>query len=208
MKIVPVSHTCALTFTMQYLKIKEETSLFEWFQSNQLQYITDVINKIKIKIDDNIILNTNRKNMICMNTAGIFSGHYTVESYKKIFIRRANRFLYKIKNSEELLFVRLNSHDGTPTSLVELKNFYKSILSINPSLKIKFLLIDVVTLEKDFREIKDEYLTHKFILNIDIGGDRYLKNNKKVSELILKYVNEIGYKTYIVNKEFGDYSIN
>jgi hypothetical protein len=47
--LIPLGFHCNVTYLNQFLRIKTETGLFEWFESGKLQYITDLINT---KLDD------------------------------------------------------------------------------------------------------------------------------------------------------------
>ena len=46
---IPLGFHCNVTYLLQDTHMKRETSLFEWFQSEKLQYITDIVNLIKTK---------------------------------------------------------------------------------------------------------------------------------------------------------------
>ena len=45
--LIPLGCNCNVSNNMQKLKIKKETSLFEWFQSGSLDTINKTINSIK-----------------------------------------------------------------------------------------------------------------------------------------------------------------
>ena len=92
---IPLGFHCNITFLSEELKIKNHTSVFEWLESRKLQYLTDIINIIKNKIDVNIIKGVD-KNIHVLHP-DVYTCHYNIEEYKYIFERRAIRFLNAIK---------------------------------------------------------------------------------------------------------------
>ena len=44
--LIPLGHHCNISFLNSKLCIKKETGVFEWFESKNLQCITDVINTL------------------------------------------------------------------------------------------------------------------------------------------------------------------
>ncbi len=91
----------------------------------------------------------------------IYSVHYSVQEFKEIFIRRAQRFLDKIKSSKSIVFVRTEEHHlMNSSSINDLEEFVKIILTINPEININFLLIDFVDKESDFIKKDLSFLTH------------------------------------------------
>jgi len=197
---IPLGYHCNITFSSQELDIKKETGLFEWLESQQLQYITDIINTIKENIDISIVKNVG-KYIYVLNQL-VYTYHYNIEEYKVIFERRANRFLNTIKKSNELLFVRINPYRKFTTE-DEINNFCQAIRSINPNLKMRFLLINTVdTYENCSRlnekNIPDLELIQRYFLYkncIEEGGkDEYLHDNDTIRNLFREYLIEIGCK--------------
>lgn len=82
--IIPIGQTCNISFLMQNLKIKKCTTLFEWFISNNLKYITDVLYKIENNTDNNIVKQIN--NHICLIDDNIKTQHYKYEEFIDIYI--------------------------------------------------------------------------------------------------------------------------
>ena len=195
---VPLGYHCNITFLTQELNIKTETGLFEWLQSRKLQYITDVINVIKDTIDTietNIIVHSHEK--IYLIHEHLYTLHYTKEQYNSIFQRRAKRFLELIKNSSELIFVRINIYQEFTTE-DEIDKFAETIHSINSKLKIKFLLIDTIdkkecTVELDKSRILNVELVQKYFMYEDCKDDQYLRNNQVIKNLFSSYMSELGY---------------
>jgi hypothetical protein len=160
-EIIPLGYTCGITFSLQTLKVKKETSLFEWFRSDSLSTITKIINEIQKSIDNSIIIQKDNFVGFFDDKSDIYSVHYSLNEFKQIFIRRAHRFLDKIKSSKSVVFVRTEeSHLMNSSSIEDLKEFKKSILSINPELEINFLLIDFVEDESNFKNKELPFLTH------------------------------------------------
>jgi hypothetical protein len=159
--IIPLGYTCGITFSLQALKIKKETSLFEWFRSDSLSTITKIVNSIKENIDNSIIIQKENFVGYFDNNSDIYSVHYSVNEFKEIFIRRAQRFLDKIKTSKSIVFVRTEeSHLMNSSSIDDLKNFKEVIISINPDINIDFLLIDFIDDESKFVKKDLPFLTH------------------------------------------------
>jgi len=205
--LIPLGYHCNITFLMQDLKIKTETGLFEWIESKRLQYITDVINIIKLQIDTDII--KVGINCIYILNEYLYTYHYSIEEYKSIFVRRAKRFLELIQNSSEVIFVRINTHIAEDTSAEEINNFARAIQSINPDLNIKFLLINTIFDEyiqiNPFDLISGIELIQKYIYYKDCKNDIYLRNNKKIQNIFSNYMHQVGYNSNVkTNREFSD----
>lgn len=83
-----------------------------------------------------------KKNLYILDE-NLFSYHYYFDEYINIFIRRTERFLYLIKNSDNIIFIRINPYNKN-TSDEEINIFYNAIYSINSKLNIKFLLINTI----------------------------------------------------------------
>lgn len=183
---------------MKSLKIKHTTSLFEWFEFRHLQFITDIINVIKDGVDTSIIKNnpTCGDSCVYMLHESVHCHHYKLEDYVTIFERRANRFLEKIRNSSTLSFVRVNVV-GHVTTEDEINNFCESIHSINPDLKIKFLLINTVYDESPVTHlntslVKNATLIERFFLFSDCCYDWYLIDIPVIKKKFIEYLADIG----------------
>lgn len=195
---IPLGYHCNITFLSQELQIKKETGLFEWLTSRKLQYITDIINVIKDNIDISI-LNNIGKYIYVLNQL-VFTYHYDIENYKVIFERRAIRFLDTIKKSNELLFVRINPY-GEITTEEEINNFSEAIHSVNPTLKIKFLLINTIDNTTNHTKLDEkciynvEFIQKYFLYEdcIKNGRDEYLHGNYTIRKLFREYLLEAGY---------------
>lgn len=205
--VIPVGYNCNVTMLMQQLQIKKETTLFEWFESCNLQAITDVINSIKTDIDTNIIGGEN--NTVFLINRKIYSNHYTVEGFKPIFIRRATRFLDTLKNTTDVIFTRINVV-GRYTTESELVNFCSAIHSINSDLKITFLLIDIVKTEDQNKPLSIDKLSPSIRLFqrhflVDDCKDRWLRNEPIVHNIFYNYLLEAGYIPSVkCDKKFTD----
>jgi hypothetical protein len=195
---IPLGYHCNVTFLAQELNIKKETGLFEWLETQQLQYITDIINSIKENIDTSIIKG-NDKNLYVLNPL-VYTFHYNIEEYKIIFERRATRFLDTIKNSNELIFVRINRYKAFTTE-DEINNFCNAIYSINSSVKIKFLLINTIDSYENYSRLDEKNipnldLIQRYFLYEDCirdGKDEYLHHNYTIRKLFREYLIDIGY---------------
>jgi|APCry1669189534_1035231.scaffolds.fasta_scaffold08100_3 hypothetical protein len=210
--LIPLGCHCNITCLQQDAGIKRETGLFEYLQSDKLQYITDVVNSLKSGIDTSIIQGSNRD--LYLINKKIFTYHYDLEEYKEIFTRRATRFLDQIRNQKELIFARINAYKSPEDEILftteeEINNFADAIHSINPALKIKFLLIHTTDDEGNYTQL-DETKIHDIIFvqkkfEKKDCPDYYLKQNGKIQTLFLEYLSGLGYdvneKNYV---EFSD----
>lgn len=197
---------------MQSLKIKHETGLFEWFESLNLQHITDVVNSLKNGIDTTIINSNPACSTPCiyMINQTMHTHHYTRDEYVSIFERRATRFLELIRNSSELTFVRINPY-GWKTSEDEINRFCDSIHSITPKLNIKFLLVNTVDNESsairlDASKVQNATLLERYFLHTDCYHDYYLKDIPVIKKQFINYIIETGYTPLESDKLFDDRS--
>lgn len=137
--IIPIGETCNITFLLQKSKLKKHTTLFEWFVSNKLNNITNVLLKIINNTDNDIIKSNDNK--IYIDDYNIYSGHYKYEEFKPIYLRRRDRLLDCINNNNNILFVRFESSINIYTNK-DIDDFINVIKYINPNCdKIKLLLI-------------------------------------------------------------------
>jgi len=205
---IPLGYHCNITFLTQKLQIKTETGLFEWFESKKLQYITDVINNIKNNIDTSIIKGIDKHIYILHES--LYSYHYMIEEYKNIFVRRAMRFLDIIKDSSEIIFIRINPFNAEQTSEDEINSFSDIILSINSNLSIKFLLINTIMRDSTYTKLDKNKINNKCkllektIYYEDCKDDVYLIDNQKIANILYEYMIEFDYINTVNNKIFDD----
>jgi GTPase SAR1 family protein len=204
-KLIPIGQHCNITYSLQKLGLKKETSLFEWFESDSLTSVTKIINLIKNNIDTNIVCGQDYKIFLLHNNSDIYTFHYTVVEYKEIFKRRVERFINDIKNENEILFVRINSYTIS-TSKKEIEDFIESIKSINPELNIKFLLIDTIDKQENFNEIKENNIIHKYFLHSN-QKNIYLHDEPIIHKQLYEYLKDVGYDMQGVNIVFNDRSM-
>ncbi len=199
-KLIPLGFHCNITFLQQDLQIKHETGLFEWLECHKLQYMTDIINIVKTKIDTRIIYGVN-KNLRVLHPH-VFTYHYDLEEYKAIFTRRAVRFLDTIKSSRSLIFARINPLNHS-TSAEEIQKFCTIIHTINPDLEIKFLIIHTVHAPEDHKEfdsalVPNATVMQKYFLQSDCP-DVYLRNNAVIQSQFLTYLTALGFNAHDVS---------
>ena len=192
-KIIPLGAHCNITYLLQKLKIKKETSLFEWFESSSLNAINAAINAIDFdNVDTNLIGGEDKRIELC--NPDIVSMHYTIDDFKPIFVRRAKRFIETIQNNN-LLFVRINL-SYYATTLCEIEQFLAFVRRVNPgaSSNMKFLLISTIESMGDFVPIVHEHVVHKYFLKSDIN-DYIMADDIKIHIILKRYLEEIGYNT-------------
>lgn len=202
--IIPLGFHCNVSFLNQALRIKEETWLFEWFESRNLQCITDVINTLTINPESNIIYGNNRYTYI-LNT-NLFSYHYDIDEYEIMFQRRYKRFINKINKKENIYFVRVNPH-GHNTTKNEIELFIESIKRINPNIKFNFLLIDTIHNDCDINKINIDIhnvtFHHKYFYEKDVN-DVYMRSLTIIYENYKKILEDIGYNINETNNNIFD----
>jgi hypothetical protein len=193
MKLIPLGYHCNITYLTKELGIRQETGLFEWFESKRLQYITDVINSIKNGIDTDIIQGEDY--YIWLLNEYLYSYHYTLEDYKGIFQRRAQRFLDTIRNSTELLFARIQTHLAEDTTAEEIEAFCEAIHSINPNLSITFLLVDTIFKGDELPRLGHTSckLIERLFFYEDCQADVYLRNNPNIRNTFYRFLIDAGY---------------
>ena len=191
--LISLGFHCNVSFLNQALNIKKETGVFEWFESRNLQYITDVINTLTINPQSNIISRNN--NYIYLLNINFLSLHYDVDEYKIIFQRRYSRFIDNINKEQNIYFVRINPV-GYNTSKNEIELFIESIKRINPNIKFKFLLIDTIHNDCDINsitiDIDNVSFYHKYFYEKDVN-DVYMRRPTILYENYKKILHDIGY---------------
>ena len=208
--IIPLGYHCNISFLNQNLRIKKETSIFEWFESRNLQYITDVINTLSINPESNVIYGKDG-NVYLLNT-NFYSCHYEIDEYKIIFKRRYNRFIDTINKEEKLYFVRVNPL-GQNTTKNEIELFIESIKRINNNIEIVFLLIDTIHNDCDFKDINIDINTiafyHKYFYEKDVNDCYMRENSTTIYENYTNMLKDIGYNINDTNDLlFNDRSLN
>ena len=204
MSLIPLGFHCNVSHLNQHIYIKKETFPFEWFQSNKLQYITDLIITLKNNPEENVIYEKDK--ILYLINNGFFSRHYKLDEFNEIFKRRYKRFLEIIKTEKTIYFVRINTYNNN-TSNEEVECFIKIIKEFNPQLIIKFLLIDTIENENDF--IKQEInldnviFHHKFFLKRTYGfyGEWLVSKNEELCNIYEDMLGNIGYSV-LKNKNF------
>jgi hypothetical protein len=205
-KFIPLGFSCNVSFLSQDTGMKAETSLFEWIETDKLERITDIVNNIKNGIDTNIIQGCDHR--VHVLHENVWTNHYTLQEYKTIFERRAQRFLNIIKSSDSLLFVRINPFCISTTD-EEIDNFVKAVLSINQTLNIKFLIIHTINERWNYPEIDTSKILNASVIQktflVDDCPDVFLRDNIKIQELFLNYLKECGIDTEVkTHKQFHD----
>lgn len=216
-KIIPLGSNCGITLILQNLKIKKETSLFEWFRSRSLNGINKVIQHIyENGINDNIIGKCGACGEIGKGVSFfgdktyydcVESYHYNLNEYKKIYIRRAERFIDSIKNEKSILFIRIDN-ESRPTTKEEVNEFINLIKSMNPHLDFTFLLVSCIIHEINFVpiDIKNNFI-NKFILQSDYKNIYFTENNHLVDNKIKQMLIDVGYNCdSLIDIEFTDKS--
>jgi hypothetical protein len=181
--ILPLGESCNITFLLQNLKLKKQTTLFEWFISKHLSHITNVLNKIGNNTDNDIIKQEGK--YIYIGDNNIASEHYTLEEFKEIYIRRRNRLVDTIINSNKILFVRLEGNFYSYTK-EDIDEFINSVKMINPKCdEIKLLLMGP----------NNNVVDHPCLMHVFFdkhGGDPWC-SGKEMHDLFINGLDAIGY---------------
>ena len=208
-KIIPVGCHCNITYLLQHLNLKKETTLFEWFQSQTLSAINDTLTKIDWLNPNTDIVRAVTDKTIQLGNIDVNSMHYKEEEFKPIFLRRAERFYNTIQNNDRILFIRLNI-DYFKTTLEEIEQFMSIIESMklnNANIhKMKFMLISTVVNKEDFVPIQHDCVIHRYILRSEVN-DPIMKNDINIQEKLRKFLIEAGYNINDIKKvEWNDRS--
>ena len=206
-QFIPLGFNCNITFVAQDIKLKHETSVFEWLQSHRLQYLADIVHTMKDGIDTSIITGKDHDVHVLHND--VYTFHYTLEEYKVIFERRGRRFLDTVKNSAELLFVRINPNSYYTTTEEEINNFCEQIHAINPSLHIKFLIIHTVEDLSTYTPLDESKICNITFMQREFlkedCPDEYLNKNPVIQQKFLEYLEDLGVDTTLTSDiQFDD----
>jgi len=168
MSIIPLGQTCNISFLLENAKLKQETSLFEWFVTKSLSSITKILVHIVDKTDSDILRQCGEH--VYIGDGTIYSGHYTVDEFKPIYERRRTRLLESIRCGQPLLFVRFEIDKHIMYTCEEIDAFVTVIKRIHPDCSIKILLISPTR----------ETLEHPVLINAyyaweNIHADPYCK---------------------------------
>ena len=196
--IIPIGQTCNITFLMQNLKIKKQTTLFEWFVSNHLNNITRILERIETNTDTDII--QVRGKHIFLGDSNISSDHYTYEDFLPIYKRRRDRLVETIRSSEKILFVRFE-HKPIVYTTPDIDNFIDVVQKIHPDSKeIKLLLISPLS-----NMIQHPALTTLFY-NKHSEDPHCL--SKEINDLFRNALKDIGYDIHdTTDITFNDISV-
>lgn len=194
MEIIPLGQGCNISWLLQNVKIKKQTTLFEWFFISHLNSITNILKLIILK-DNNII--TYKEGNIYINN-DIRSSHYNEIEFKDIYKRRKDRLLELLKSTKKIIFYRFEQNNNEYTN-EDINDFKNVILLINPLLEFKLILITT-----KYLNINNDILINK-IYN-DFEDDLYYEK-EKVKEFFKDTLREVGYDLEENNKIFTDKSL-
>jgi len=190
MVIIPIGDTCNITFLLQNAKIKKQTTLFEWFVSKKLNYITDILNKLANHENPNLTIYGNY-----LFLDSIYSDHYTLSNFNEIYKRRRDRLIETIVNNNDLLFIRFESNHNECVN--EIDEFINAVKRINPNANTKLFMIAPKKIEHP--------LVHTELYNAH-SQDPYCKTNE-INELFINGLLNMGYSMDTTDLSFNDYSI-
>ena len=141
MKIILLGHDCTISFLMEKLKLKQESSLFEWHNTHHFKDILYVIEKIIKERFINIEVREYLKENVFFENTEIHSMHYFLnDKIVEILQRRIDRFL-NIHSDEKIIFIR-DDHPDYPTTIEEIEKFKTLINSINENCDYRILLLN------------------------------------------------------------------
>lgn len=134
--ILLLERDCRIVFDIIKIGLKNKTGVFDYLFTDTLTEINyvlknvlnNVYNIIEFKYDNHFIKGTNIK-----------TSHYTNTDYQSIFNRRLERFIYDIKNNNEILFIRDDILNNI--QLNEIEEFILLIKNFNSNINFKILLL-------------------------------------------------------------------
>lgn len=199
-KIIPIGEHCNISFVLTHLKLKKESTLFEWLWSKKISSITNIINNLNDNLTSYDIIINDRT--ILLNNGEIVTSHYQFEDYKLIWKRRVNRFINDIMVSKFILFIRICYDEKIVEN--EVIEFVNSIKTYDNKLNFKLLIISTINKIDKFKEIKYTNVIHKYIYSSEMN-DPHFKIKKNHKSVLLKIQNFID-KTGFISEQL--YNIN
>jgi hypothetical protein len=169
--VIPIGSCCEITFKLEKLKSKGETSLFEWHFSFNFKDVLEVFRKIS---NGEELTYSFKINNSYIDTVDIYSSHYRkIDEYTAIMNRRKQRLIDNIKGDDNVLFIRQITDNGVsvfPTS-EEIEEFKSYIYNLNPNCKYKILL--VIYTENNIPLVEGvEYLLLKDKENLELWNSK------------------------------------
>lgn len=196
-KLIPLGDGCNITLLLQSLNLKNETSLFEWFLSASFNDICRIILQLNNKSVNLSFFNKN----VYMGDTKIHSAHYTLDEYRAIFKRRADRFVDILKNNKNVLFIRFNLIEKYTVSDIE--KFVEAVKLINHNIDNMKLLI--ISNNEDFK-INHPFVIQEFVnKEVEISIDSCADKNSKICTEVRKILDNLNFDTkQIYLKNFTD----
>jgi hypothetical protein len=141
MIIIPIGSCCEISFKLEKLKSKGETSLFEWHFSFNFKDILEVFKTISN--GEELTYSFKESNSYIDNT-NIYSSHYRkIEEYTDMMNRRKERLINQINGPEAPVFIRQITNNGVSTfpTQEDIKEFNSYIYKLNPNCKYRILFV-------------------------------------------------------------------
>jgi hypothetical protein len=187
--IVPLGKTCLISFLMENAKLRNETSLFEWFVVNSLQTITTIIENAALNTQPQISVRNDGNVGVQIIDMNMYSGHYSVDEYIPKYGRRASRFIETIRSNSRILFLRYE--DGELPQQKEVDDFVTTLRNINPDLEIKVVLVRSSNKKESDIRFDHPILNYEYIPNEYISTDDILCKREPINtwfqSLVLSY---------------------
>lgn len=173
MIVIPIGSCCEITFKLEKLKSKGETSLFEWHFSFNFK---DVLEVFKTISNGEELTYSYKSNNSYIDNVDIYSSHYRNE-YADMMNRRKERLVNQIKGDDNIVFIRqiTNHENSTFPSQEDIDEFNSYIYKLNPNCKYRILFVVYTTTRGSKIPTLDgvEYL----LLNADEKDNIDLWNN-------------------------------
>jgi hypothetical protein len=172
MIVIPIGSCCEITFKLEKLKSKGETSLFEWHFSFNFK---DVLEVFKTISNGEELTYSYKSNNSYIDNVDIYSSHYRkIDEYADMMNRRKERLVNQIKGDDNIVFIRqiTNHENSTFPSQEDINEFNSYIYKLNPNCKYRILFV-VYTKDKILTLDGVEYL----LLNADEKDNIDLWNN-------------------------------
>jgi len=184
--VIPIGSCCEITFKLEKLKSKGETSLFEWHFSFNFKDVLEVFRKIS---NGEELTYSFKINNSYIDTVDIYSSHYRkIDEYTAMMNRRKERLVKEVKGAvckanggdeagkgdDNIVFIRqITNHENLILpSQEDINEFNSYIYKLNPNCKYKILFV-VYTKDKIPTLDGVEYL----LLNADEKDNIDLWNN-------------------------------
>lgn len=134
LNIVPIGVHCNISFSLRHLGVNKPTGLFEWFECQSVDAVTEVIRSL----ENSTYTFTSDEYCTQLLTNAIYSYHYKNGEFDGKFQRRVGRLINQL-NEREVIFIRIDRPGIHPTNARSVIELASAVHALNPGCKITYL---------------------------------------------------------------------